>query len=164
VGPKARIRERRWQSGPAMISSHVRRRPPSNTDADNNNDDPRRQHAFERRGLCVQIPGPAPGRHAVRLGIFLPFRDPWHDVLHHLGRLPGKRLRRLSVAAKPAAGMLIRGRALSPGCLKSVGGNTCTNSSKYPAVCAGFDRRPRTQWDGAGAAVIHACVQRFSAS
>jgi hypothetical protein len=62
-------------------------------------------------GDASQISGPTPGRHAVRLGIFLPFRDPSHDALHHLGRLPAERLRRLSLVAKPAGAMLIPGRA-----------------------------------------------------
>jgi hypothetical protein len=109
------IRGRRWQSGPAMISSQVPRRPPSNTDA-----------GLMTRMTVVSMRSNGAGdasRHLVRrtdararlhyLFIFLPFRDSWHDALHHLDRLPTKRLRRVSVAAKPAAGMLIRGRALT---------------------------------------------------
>jgi hypothetical protein len=39
--------------------------------------------------------------------IFLPFRDPWHARRFIRGLLPAIRLRRPSLAAKPAAGMPI---------------------------------------------------------
>jgi hypothetical protein len=100
------ISGRRWQSGAAMISSHVRRRPTSNTDAG----------LMTRMTVVVSTRPNSVGdasryldpRHAIRVRqhYFLPFAILGMALLHW-EPAAGVWLRRPSLVAKPAAGMPI---------------------------------------------------------